>query len=128
MNSYEIGKKLGQHKILTGLAAAALVTFYIWNGMTSEPKTVTPPAPVVKTEAQLKEERAYRMQAVLMDTLRSTAFNPDSIKFRNEKIHSNGACVEANGQNSFGGYTGFQEYCFLDIKGKTVYTVNGVAK
>ncbi len=46
--------------------------------------------------------------------------DPDSAKFRNVELNSNGTvCGEVNGTNAFGGMTGFQPFAY--IAGTTVF-------
>jgi hypothetical protein len=82
----------------------------------------------IKKEAQAKKDNASNMNWALKQAIKQTAKDPDSLQFRNERLFSNGSCIEANGKNSFGGYVGYKEYCYLTIKGKNVFTVDGVTQ
>jgi hypothetical protein len=129
--TYNLGHKFGQiystkkGKSIVNALLVVVVAGYIFSAFNSEkpqaPKEVTP---VVKTEAQLQAEKVDRMAFALQKSIELVAKDPDAVKFRNQKQFSNGACVEANLKNGFGGYTGYKEYCYLTIKGKDTFVVN----
>lgn len=49
--------------------------------------------------------------AMLMTLIETTARDRSSIQFGKETRFKNAVCIQANGKNGFGGYTGFKEYC-----------------
>ena len=128
--TYNLGHKFGEiygtkkGKSIINAILLVVFAFFIFSWLNAEPTQKAPAAPVVKTEAQLQAEKVDRMAFALEKSIELVAKDPDAIKFRNQKQFSNGACVEANLKNGFGGYTGYKEYCYLTIKGKDTFVVN----
>ncbi len=78
------------------------------------------------TEEQKKQkdfdaERTARGY-VLEAAIRKSAFDPDALKIKGPQYYKNGVCVQANGKNRFGGYVGWQEYCYIIENGVWKYS------
>jgi hypothetical protein len=107
------------------IIGAALLVLYVGLAVTYKPA----PPPAQPTQAE-QEQRTKRdmvdLQHRMLETrIRATARNPKTLEFGKQKTYENGVCVDVNGQNAFGGYTGFKEYCYLMENGKPVFTING---
>lgn len=132
MIAYSLGNKLGKfsgkHPIIAIVIFSLILVFIFWEGAPKPKTEVVAPAPVVKTQAQIEKDRAENMLYILRKTILGTALNPDSVIFGAEKTYQNGGCVFANAQNSFGGMTGYQEYCFFRENNKHIFTINGITQ
>jgi uncharacterized membrane-anchored protein YhcB (DUF1043 family) len=107
------------------IIGAALVVLYVGLALTYKP--APPPAQPTQAETQMQVKRdMVDLQHRMLETrIRATARNPKTLEFGKQKTYENGVCVDVNGQNAFGGYTGFKEYCYLMENGKPVFTING---
>lgn len=72
-----------------------------------------------KDEKEKFEKTRYTYELLLKSSIRTSAYDPDSLIFGNTDYYSNGVCIHVNGKNRFGGYVGFKEYCaMMDKNGK----------
>ena len=55
---------------------------------------------------------------VARETIKNNLKDPDSAKFKNERMSGDVVCGEVNSKNSYGGYNGFKRYM---VQGGTVY-------
>ncbi len=78
--------------------------------------------------AQRKQSDDNATLYALKEVIKRNAKDPSSVTFRNPVIYKNGVCIDVNAKNSFGGFTGFTEYCALTVNGKTKIAVDGVWK
>jgi hypothetical protein len=103
----------------------ALVVLYIGLAVTYKP--APPPAKPTQAEQemQVKKDMVDVQHRMLETRIRATARNPKTLEFRNQKTYTDGVCVDVNGQNAFGGYTGFKTYCYLMQNGKPIFTIDG---
>ncbi len=81
---------------------------------------------VTTTQTRSADHPMEVMMYKFKKTLKDTARDPSSIKFKNEKMYNNGVCVDVNGKNGFGGMTGFQEHCLVTNDGKTQYLIDNI--
>jgi hypothetical protein len=62
-------------------------------------------------------------KSILKKTIERLANDPDSIKYRDlRSAHPDGACVEFNAKNQFGGYAGYKEVCVYIQNGQVSYS------
>jgi hypothetical protein len=79
-----------------------------------------------KPKEPVKVDPQDREVAMLMTMIETTARDPSSIKFGKETRFKNAVCIQANGKNGFGGYTGFKEYCSVTQEnGTKKITIDG---
>ncbi len=98
-------------KILAGIIVCAIAYWIFSPSAPKEPKKVDP------------QDREIVM---LMTMIETTARDPSSIQFGKETRFKNAVCIQANGKNGFGGYTGFKEYCSVTQEnGTKKITIDG---
>lgn len=132
MNTFEIGVALGKtvkYGLVIG-AAAALIAACSGSKEDKPTTAAAAPAAVQQPELTPEEKKQKEFDAertargyILKQLIKQSAYDPDALKIKSPKYYKNGVCVEANGKNRFGGYVGFQEYCYLiDDKGVWKYS------
>jgi hypothetical protein len=124
MSAYSIGKKLGKNLPLTILAAALIVGAFAWlsSGEPAAPRAMT-------AEEKLKSDQHDFSRAAMLaiyNGISDSAVNPKAVQTKNSQYLSNGACLDVNMPNAYGGFDGFKKVCFLKIDGKNVLTINGI--
>jgi hypothetical protein len=77
-----------------------------------------------------KEEKKVDPQdaqvLILWNMIEATARDKSSLQFGKETRYKDSVCLEVNGKNAFGGYTGFKDYCLVTQQdGSRRMTING---
>jgi len=122
-----VGQYVATPKGMRNALIVFLTLLVLYVGLAVTYKPAPPPAQPTQAEQEQRTKRdMVDLQHRMLETrIRATARNPKTLEFGKQKTYENGVCVDVNGQNAFGGYTGFKEYCYLMENGKPVFTING---
>jgi hypothetical protein len=98
-----------------------ILSSVIFAQMQDSPSTKRAPTPseIAKIAEKEKEKKIQGEFRMLKAAIKNSAKDPSSVTFRNPMTHKRGVCIEVNAKNSFGGFTGFSEYCTLTVNGET---------
>ncbi len=132
MNTFELGQAVGKTIKYGAIIAAAAVIVSACTGKKEEPKPkAAVAAPVAQVELTPEQKKQKDFEAarstygyLLTQLIKKSAYDPDALKIKSPDYYKNGVCVQANGKNRFGGYVGWQEYCYL-VNAKGVWTYQG---
>ena len=69
--------------------------------------------------ASAKEVSGPKVLLVAREAVKDRLKDPDSAKFKSEKINGTTVCGEVNSKNSYGGYIGFKRYIVRNDGGVT---------
>jgi hypothetical protein len=100
---------------LIALALLISIPLLLWWALS--PSSPKPPPQVNPKDVEM---------AVLQTMIKQTARDPSSLQFGKETFDERGVCVQVNGKNAFGGYTGFKMYCSVrQADGTKKITIDG---
>lgn len=90
-----------------GIVVAGLFAYGVFSYISGSPKASPPPKTPDQMAAEAKSEAAFQKVVLAIKAIKTTARNPDSIKFESisANIDASVICIEYRGQNGFGGFT-----------------------